>query len=149
MKDGKGGKRPGRPRSVGTRQKRSSTGPRKPKTRGSLTLAEDRGLHDFVMTAPQEPTRLAAQRSSLGVWDLQFSFWTALLKLSPLPGMLRQQAAITRLLFDVWLPKGNAHEKGGIRQRRKRSVAARKSGSTENPAAGYQAGHDKEMFRWT
>jgi len=149
MKDRKGGgKRSGDHASTPAI---GATGPRKPKTKRSLTLAENRGLvgRDLVMSAPQESEWLGAQRFYFHVWDLQLGLWATVLRMSLLPGMLRQQAAITRLLFDVWLPKSNGHEKqDDSRQRRKRSATARQSGSrsTKSAVEEYQVEAGKEIF---
>ncbi len=117
MKDQKGGGKQ-RKRSA-QRHGVSSSGSRKGKTKQSKTLAEKSGLagRDTVRTAPQEALELAA-RSPLGILDLQFKLWSVALRLSPLPHILRQQAEMTRLLFDVWLPESGVQEKRGSRKGR-------------------------------
>ena len=66
---------------------------------GRRIEAEKSGLQgrDLVMTAPQELARLIhlIDRSPLDILDLPFSLWSAVLKLSPLPHILRQQAVLT------------------------------------------------------
>jgi hypothetical protein len=120
MKDEKGGgKQSGRKRSARKHRKSSSTPPRKRQTNRSQTLADQSGLQgrDLVMTAPQESARLI-HRSPLDILDLPFSLWSAVLKLSPLPHILRQQAVLTRLWFEVWLPESSTPEKRGLPRRR-------------------------------
>jgi len=119
MKNEKGGgKQSGRKRSARKHRKSSSTPPRK----RQANQAEKSGLQgrDLVMTAPQESARLIhlIDRSPLDILDLPFSLWSAVLKLSPLPHILRQQAVLTRLWFEVWLPERSAPEKRGLPRRR-------------------------------
>jgi hypothetical protein len=123
MKNEKGGgKQSGRKRSARKHRKSSSTPPRKRQANRSQTLAAKSGLQgrDLVMTAPQESARSIhlIDRPPLDILDLPFSLWSAVLKLSPLPHILRQQAVLTRLWFEVWLPERSAPEKRGLPRRR-------------------------------
>ena len=117
MKDEKGGGKQRKRRAQ--KRRKSSSGSRKGKTTRSLTLAEKSGLEgrDLAMTAPQESARLT-HGSPLDILDLPFSLWSAVLKLSPLPHILRQQAVLSRLLFEVWLPENSAPGKRGLPRRR-------------------------------
>ena len=99
MKDEKGGgKQSGRKRSARKHRKSSSIPPRNRQTNRSQTLAEQSGLQgrDLVMTAPQESARLIhlIDRSPLDILVPAVQPWSAVLKLSPLPYILRQQAVL-------------------------------------------------------
>ena len=118
MKDEKGGgKQSGRKRSA-RKHRKSLSGSRKGKTTRSLTLAEKSGLEgrDVVVRADSAP--LAAHPQVSGLFDLQFRLWSAALRLSPLAHILRQQAEMTRRLFDVWLLESSTQEKRGSRRKR-------------------------------
>ena len=112
-------KQSGRKRSARKHRKSSSTPPRKRQRNRPQTLTEQSGLQgrDLVMTAPRESARLTL-RSPLDILDLPLSLWCAVLKLSPLPHILRRQAVLSRLLFEVWLPESSAPKKQGLPRRR-------------------------------
>lgn len=64
------------------------------------TAAEKHGLahRDLVISETPE-----AQRPQ-NIMDQQFRFWLAMLRMSPLPIVLHQQATIARLIMDLMLP---------------------------------------------
>jgi len=107
-------------RSARKHRKSSSGSSPKGKTTRSLSLAEESGLagRDIVVRADSAP--LAAHPQVLGLFDLQFRLWSAALRLSPLAHILRQQAEMTRRLFDVWLAGSGPQEKRGSRRKQDR-----------------------------
>jgi hypothetical protein len=116
MKNEKGGGKQ-RKRSA-QKHRKSSSGSRKRKTTRSLTLAEKSGLEGRDVVVMADSGRLAAHHPLFDLLDLQSSLWSAALRVSPLAYILRQQAEMTRRLFDVWLRESGTQEKRGSRRKR-------------------------------
>jgi hypothetical protein len=116
MKDEKGGGKQRKRRAQ--KHRKSSSGSRKGKTTRSLTLAEKSGLEERDIVVRADVGRSTAPRPLLDLLELQFRLWSAALRLSPLAHILRQQAEMTRRLFDVWLRESGTQEKRGSRRKR-------------------------------
>jgi hypothetical protein len=116
MKNEKGGGHQ-RKRSA-QKHRKSSSGSRKGKTTRSLTLAEKSGLEGRDVVVMADVGRLAAPHPLLDLLDLQFSLWSAALRLSPIGHMVRQQAVVTRGFFDLWLRESGTQDKRSSRRKR-------------------------------
>ena len=84
------------------------------RTKRTRTVAEARGLahqDDVIASKPSEPT----DRESSVVTTIinqQFGLWSAMLRMSPAPFVLRQQAAVAKLFMALMLPTGRPADAG-------------------------------------
>lgn len=90
-----------------TAAQRSATTPRK-REKPLRTVAETRGLaqRDAVISAkPATESASGSLADTAGsIIDHQFRVWSAMMKMSPLPFVLQQQAVIAKLIMGFVLP---------------------------------------------
>ena len=76
------------------------------RTKRTRTVAEARGLahqDDAISSKPSEPH--AREGSAItNITDQQFGFWSAMMRMSPLPFVLQQQATVAKLIMSFMLP---------------------------------------------
>jgi hypothetical protein len=84
---------------------RSTTNPRK-REKPLRTVAEARGLvqPEGKITAETEKASDSGSPSLANIIDQQFRVWSAMMRMSPLPFVLRQQAEVAKLIMGFMLP---------------------------------------------
>jgi hypothetical protein len=101
--------------TVSAKAGHASTAPHK-RSKSSRTVAEARGLaqRDAVISAkPIEGSASGSLTDTAGsLIDQQFRVWSAMMRMSPLPFVLQQQAVFAKLLMGFMLP-GKSGRKSG------------------------------------
>ena len=96
-------------RKTRTTQKTRKGEARKPppkRTKRTRTVAEARGLahqDDVIASKPSKPTHRESSAIT-SIINQQFGLWSAMLRMSPAPFVLRQQAAVAKLVMAFMLP---------------------------------------------
>jgi hypothetical protein len=96
---------------IGAAAQRSTTNPRK-RDKPLRTVAETRGLlqRDAVVTAERDV--VSDSGSSSTIIDQQFSVWSVMMSMSPLPFILQQQAVVAKLIMGFLLPTSRPADEG-------------------------------------
>ena len=84
------------------------------RTKPTRTVAEARGLahRDAVIASkPSEPNDREISAVT-NIFDQQFGLWAAMMRMSPLPLVLQQQAAVTKLFMSFMLPPNRTDDAG-------------------------------------
>ena len=84
------------------------------RTKRTHTVAEARGLahrDDVIASKPSEPN--ARESSAVTtIVNQQFDLWSAMLRMSPVPFVLRQQVTVAKLFLAFMLPTGRPADAG-------------------------------------
>jgi hypothetical protein len=88
-----------------TAAQRSTTNPRK-REKPLRTVAETRGLvqRDGKITAETKDASGSGSSLPENIIDQQFRVWSAMMRMSPLPFVLQQQAVVAKFIMGFMLP---------------------------------------------
>jgi hypothetical protein len=103
-----------RAKKIPAKKKTRKVQARKPRQKQTRTVAEARGLaqRDAVIAAnsstPEAPEVLVCTT----ILNQQFRVWSAIMRMSPLPFVLQQQAVVAKLIMDFMLPTSRPADAG-------------------------------------
>ena len=84
------------------------------RTKRARTVAEARGLahRDALIASKPSGPKDGESSAVTNIIDQQFGLWSAMLKMSPVPFVLRQQATVAKLLMAFMLPTSRPADAG-------------------------------------
>jgi hypothetical protein len=96
-----------------TAAQRSTTNPQK-REKPLRTVAEARGLvqRHGKITAETEEASDSGSPSLANIIDQQFRVWSAMMRMSPFPSVLQQQAVVAKLIMGFMLPTSQPADEG-------------------------------------
>jgi hypothetical protein len=96
-----------------TAAQRSPTNPRR-REKPRRTVAETRGLvqRDAIIAAETEEASDSGSASPANILNQQFRLWSAMMRMSPLPFVLQQQAVVAKLIMGFMLPTSRPVDAG-------------------------------------
>ena len=75
------------------------------RTKPTRAVAEARGLARRDAVIASKPSEPNAGESVANIFNQQSGLWSAMLRMSPVPFVLQQQAMVAKLIMDFMLPR--------------------------------------------